>query len=111
LNTSTTGYEVEFDARANLISKVRLVLDCTPEQAAQVMHNPRDSNGRYALVARIASVKGEVADQSSAEEGKGAERTLAARGTYVQSLYIEGYWNDFVEDLQGWTDSSPEKKY
>jgi hypothetical protein len=93
------------------MSKVRLVLDCSSEQAAQVMHNPRESNGRYALVTRIASVQGEVTDQSSAEEGNAAERILVARGRYVQSLYIGSYWNDFVEDLQGWTDSSPDKKY
>jgi len=31
LNTSTTGYEIEFDVRANLASKVRLILDCSSE--------------------------------------------------------------------------------
>jgi len=113
VNTSVAGYEIEFETRANLKSKVRLTLQCSREQANQVMQEPRDSGGRYAVVARILAVKSgyELIGQDAAEDGeRDQHRITVASGNCIQFLYIGHYVNDVLQDLQAWSDSAQEKK-
>lgn len=112
VNTSIAGYEIEFDAYANLQSKVRLVLRCSSEQADQVMHSPRNSGGRYVVVARIDSVQsGDAVSYEDTDGEKEKERVTVARGTCIQLRYIGLYFTDLFQDMmEGLSDSKREKE-
>lgn len=85
-----------FQTDANLSWKLKLVLDCTTDQADQIMHG---SAGKYAVAARISSI-----GSAELSPGEGDPETqqgkFSASGKCLGMVFVgKKYFDDFLEIL------------
>jgi hypothetical protein len=94
LDVSSNGgdYTCKFEAYANAIQKLDLILACTPDQANQLMH---DSEGKYAVVAQVASVGPGVPST-----GQGTDETQGVSfPIFGKCLGQVSVGKDYIDDL------------
>jgi hypothetical protein len=96
VNSSRSSYTCIFQGDVNLSWRLKLLLACTPDQAAQIMHN---SSGTYAVVAYISSIG--AAEQRTEEDGSESEEgRFLAYGRCVGQVYLgKDYYDDLYEIL------------
>jgi hypothetical protein len=94
MDVSSKGgdYLCKFEAYANAVQKLDLILVCTPDQANQVMH---DSEGKYAVVAQVASIGPGVPKAGE----NGDETQGVSFPVYGKCLGQVNVGKDYIDDL------------
>jgi hypothetical protein len=93
---SGRGYVCSFQADANLNWKLKLALECTTDQATQII---RGSSGKYAVVARISSL-GSAELTTGGGEAETAGGKFPASGKCLGLVFVgKDYFDDFLEIL------------
>jgi len=89
VNSSGSSYICTFQGDVvNQSWRLKLLLACTPDQAAQIMHN---SFGTYAVVAYISSI-GTAEQRTGEDEWESEEGRFPAYGRCVGQVYLGGYY-------------------
>jgi len=102
VSSESGDYTCKFEAYANAIQKMGLILACTPDQANQIMHDPE---GRYAVVVQVASVSPGVPETGGSTD----ETQTASFPVYGRCLGQVNVGKDYIDDLME-VISSPDNK-
>jgi hypothetical protein len=92
VSSEPDGYTIHFETQANL-SQVKLLLQCTPEQAQLVMSHPADYENLYAVIAQIREV---VSSDETVEQGKSRPAPVAS-GKCIDLMPVGSYLAGYME--------------